>query len=163
VSAVESGDPHGDTRDPHGGLYGPVGLDAVAAAAEGPWQPRIAVRFNGFDAKVARFEGEFAWHVHEDVDEFFLVLDGAVTIMVRERVGSNNSGGDGSDGEMVERGVELGPHDTFVVPRGVEHKPVSPGGASVLMVEPAGTVNVGDRHEELPGHIAASTGTPFGD
>lgn len=133
-------------------LFGPVGLDAVAAAAEGPWQPRIAVRFNGYDAKVARFEGEFPWHVHEEVDEFFLVLDGAVTIMVREPA-------DG--GGLVERAVALGPHDTFVVPRGVEHRPVSPGGASVLMVEPAGTLNVGDRHEELPAHVAATTGTPL--
>ena len=151
-----------------GGLYGPVGLDAVAAAAEGPWQPKIAVRFNGFDAKVARFEGEFAWHVHEDVDEFFLVLDGTVTIMVRERASGDADGGDGSGnvggvGGVVERAVELGPHDTFVVPRGVEHKPVAPGGASVLMVEPAGTVNVGDRHEELPAHISATTGTALGD
>jgi mannose-6-phosphate isomerase-like protein (cupin superfamily) len=136
----------------HDNLHGPVDLDAVAAAAEGPWQPKIAVRFNGFDAKVARFEGEFAWHVHEEVDEFFLVLDGEVTIMVRERIGD----------EVVERGVELGPHDTFVVPRGVEHRPVAPEGASVLMVEPAGTVNVGDRHDELPGHITATTGTPLG-
>lgn len=134
--------------------WGPVGLDAVAAAAEGPWQPRIAVRFNGYDAKVARFEGEFPWHVHEEVDEFFLVLDGAVTIMLREEA---------ADGRVVERGVELGPHDTFVVPRGVGHRPVSPGGASVLMVEPAGTVNVGDRHEELPGHVTATTGAPLPD
>ncbi|HEX4787906.1 MAG TPA: cupin domain-containing protein [Actinospica sp.] len=129
------------------GLNGPVGLDAVA------WQPKIAVRFNGFDAKVARFEGEFAWHVHEEVDEFFLVLAGQVTIMVREL----------ADGAVAERGVELGPHDTFVVPRGVEHRPVAPKGASVLMVEPAGTVNVGDRHEELPAHITATTGALPGD
>jgi mannose-6-phosphate isomerase-like protein (cupin superfamily) len=120
----------------------------VAATAEGPWQPRIAVRFNGYDAKVARFEGAFPWHVHDEIDEFFLVLDGAVTIMLREEAG----------GRVVERGVDLGPHDTFVVPRGVEHRPVSPGGASVLMVEPAGTLNVGDRHEELPGHVTATSG-----
>lgn len=137
--------------------HGPVGLDAVAAAAEGPWQPRIAVRFNGYDAKVARFEGEFPWHVHDEVDEFFLVLEGTVTIMLRERAGGQPGG------RVVERGVELGPHDTFVVPRGVEHRPVSPGGASVLMVEPAGTVNVGDRHEELPGHVTATTGAPLPD
>lgn len=149
-----------------GGRYGPVGLDAVAAAAEGPWQPKIAVRFNGFDAKVARFEGEFAWHVHEEVDEFFLVLDGTVTIMLRERGADDAGAGGGADadgGGVVERAVELGPHDTFVVPRGVEHKPVAPDGASVLMVEPAGTVNVGDRHEELPAHIDATTGALLGE
>jgi mannose-6-phosphate isomerase-like protein (cupin superfamily) len=126
----------------------PVDLDAVAAAAEGPWQPRIAAGFNGFDAKVARFEGEFVWHVHEDVDEFFLVLDGALTILLREN--------------GAERAVELAPHEVYVVPRGVEHKPVARGGASVLMVEPSGTVNVGDRHEALTEGIDATTGRPLG-
>lgn len=124
----------------------PVSLDAVLEAIDAPWQPQIAVQFNGYDARVARFEGEFAWHTHEDIDEFFLILDGEVTILVRE------------DG--VERAVELGAHDTFVVPRGVEHKPVSPGGASVLMVEPTGTVNVGDRHEDLPENVTATVGVP---
>jgi mannose-6-phosphate isomerase-like protein (cupin superfamily) len=71
-----------------------------------------------------------------------------VTIMVRE------------DGR--ERAVPLGPHDTFVVPRGVEHKPVAPKGASVLMVEPTGTVNVGDKHEELPENVTATTGITLG-
>jgi mannose-6-phosphate isomerase-like protein (cupin superfamily) len=150
---VNDANANDDANEKDDALYGPVGLDAVAAAAEGPWQPKIAVQFNGFDAKVARFEGEFAWHVHDEVDEFFLVLDGRVTIMVREQ--------DGAD--LVERGVELGPHDTYVVPRGVEHRPVSPDGASVLMVEPAGTVNVGDRHEELPANVSATAGTRLGD
>lgn len=125
----------------------PVDLDAVAAAAEGPWQPRIAASFNGFDAKVARFEGEFVWHVHENADEFFLVLDGALTILLREN--------------GVQRAVELAPHEVYVVPRGVEHKPTARGGASALMIEPSGTVNVGDRHEALTEGIHATTGTPF--
>lgn len=128
--------------------FGPVNLDKVVDAMDAPWQPRIAVQFNGYDARVAKFEGEFAWHVHDDVDEFFLILEGEVTIMVRE------------DGR--ERAVPLGPHDTFVVPRGVEHKPVAPKGASVLMVEPTGTVNVGDKHEELPENVTATTGITLG-
>ena len=129
------------------GSGAPVDLDEVAAAAEGPWQPRIAASFNGFDAKVARFEGEFVWHVHEDVDEFFLVLDGELTILLREN--------------GIERTVDLAPHEVYVVPRGLEHKPVSRGGASALMVEPSGTVNVGERHEELTEGIGATTGTPL--
>lgn len=125
----------------------PVSLQAVVDAIDAPWQPRIAAQFNGYDAKVARFDGEFTWHVHEQIDEFFLVLEGELTILIRE------------DG--VERAVDLGPHDVFVVPRGVEHKPVAPSGASALMVEPTGTVNVGDSHEELSAGIEATTGMPL--
>ena len=110
--------------------FGPVSLDEVVDAIDAPWQPRIAVQFNGYDARVARFEGEFAWHVHEDVDEFFLILDGEVTILVRE------------DGR--ERAVPLGPHDTFVVPRGVEHKPVADEECWILLFEPASTLNTGN-------------------
>lgn len=135
------------THMPAGSGEPVVDLDALAAAAEGPWQPRIAASFNGFDAKVARFEGEFVWHVHEDVDEFFLVLDGELTILLREN--------------GIERAVDLAPHEVYVVPRGMEHKPVARGGASALMVEPSGTVNAGERHEELTEGIDATTGTPL--
>ncbi len=52
----------------------------------------------------------------------------------------------------------LGQGDTFVVPRGVEHKPTSTG-ASILMFEPSGTVSTGDRYEgELPAHVDSTAG-----
>jgi mannose-6-phosphate isomerase-like protein (cupin superfamily) len=50
----------------------------------------------------------------------------------------------------------------FVVPRGVEHKPSSPAGASILMFEPTGTSTVGDRHDPVPAHVDATTGHPLG-
>ncbi|MBA9004967.1 MULTISPECIES: hypothetical protein [Thermomonospora] len=49
----------------------------------------------------------------------------------------------------------------FVVPRGTEHRPSAPGGASILMFEPSGTLSVGDRHEEIPDHVDATTGHPL--
>jgi mannose-6-phosphate isomerase-like protein (cupin superfamily) len=106
--------------------------------------PRIVARMNDYHVKIAHTAGEHVWHVHEDTDEFFLVLDGQFEIALR-------------DGES-ERTVVLRQGDTFVVPRGTEHKPSSPGGA-ILMFEPAGTSTTGDRHEgELPGHVDSTTG-----
>ena len=89
-------------------------------------------------------QGEHVWHVHDHTDEFFLVLEGGFDITLRD--------GDG------ERTVSLGPGEIFVVPRGTEHKPSSPGG-SILMFEPSGTSTTGDRHEgEIPDHVDSTTG-----
>ncbi|WP_348639676.1 cupin domain-containing protein [Micromonospora sp. MH33] len=79
-------------------------------------------------------------------DEFFLVLDGELRIALR----------DGADG--AEREVVLPRGAVFVVPRGVEHRPSAPDGASILMFEPSGTSSVGERHDEVPGHVDATTG-----
>jgi mannose-6-phosphate isomerase-like protein (cupin superfamily) len=85
------------------------------------------------------------WHVHEDTDEFFLVLDGRFDVSLRDPDGG-------------ERTVELRAGDTFVVPRGTEHRPSSPGG-SILMFEPTGTSSTGDHHEgELPDHVDSTAG-----
>ena len=82
---------------------------------------------------------------HDDTDEFFLVLDGRFDVAWR-------------DADGVERTVELERGDTFVVPRGTEHKPSSPGG-SILMFEPTGTLTTGDRHDgEVPEHVDSTIG-----
>jgi len=87
--------------------------------------------------------------LHDHTDEFFLVLDGAFDITLRD-------GGD-------ERTVRLGPGEIFVVPRGTEHKPSSSGG-SILMFEPSGTSTTGDRHEgEIPAYVDSTTGRAIGD
>jgi mannose-6-phosphate isomerase-like protein (cupin superfamily) len=84
--------------------------------------------------------------VHEDTDEFFLVLRGRFDVSLRD-----------ADGE---RTVHLAEGDVFVVPRGVEHKPSSPGG-SILMFEPATTSTTGDRHDDVPSHVDSTTGHPL--
>ncbi len=99
-----------------------VALDSFAE----PWQPHRLTSINEYDVKVAKFRGEFVWHSHPDTDELFLVVSGRVVIALRDR------------------DVELGPLDTFVVPRGVEHCPRADAGAEVLLFEPQGTVNTGD-------------------
>jgi mannose-6-phosphate isomerase-like protein (cupin superfamily) len=122
----------------------PVNLNQALASFEDIYSPRIVGRVNDYDVKIAHASGEHVWHVHDHTDEFFLVLDGAFDITLRD--------GDG------ERTVRLGPGDIFVVPRGTEHKPSSSGGA-ILMFEPSGTLNIGDRHEgEIPAYVDSTTG-----
>jgi mannose-6-phosphate isomerase-like protein (cupin superfamily) len=127
----------------------PVNLTAALASFDDVYSPRIVTRMNDYDVRVAHVRGEHVWHVHEHTDEFFLVLDGRFDVALR-----------GPDGQV--RTVELGRGDTFVVPRGTEHKPSSPGG-SILMFEPSGTSSTGDRHQgEIPDHVDSTTGHTLG-
>lgn len=124
----------------------PINLDAALASFDDLWSPRIVTRINDYDVRIAKVVGEFVWHAHDDTDEFFLVLDGELTIALRPS----------ADGP--ESAVTLRRGDVYVVPRGTEHRPTSAGGASILMFEPTGTVNVGDHEGDVPEHIARSTG-----
>jgi len=123
----------------------PVNLTKALASFDEIYSPRIVARLNDYDVKIAHTRGEHVWHVHEDTDEFFLILDGRFDIALRD-----------ADGR--ETTVELSRGDIYVVPRGTEHKPSSPGGA-ILMFEPAGTVNTGDRHEgTIPDYVETTAG-----
>ena len=90
------------------------------------WQPRVVGQFNGHDLMVVKVKGEFVWHKHDDTDDFFLVLEGRINIQLRDGV------------------VSLGPGEIFVVPKGVEHRPVADDEAHVLLIEPQGTPNTGN-------------------
>ena len=123
----------------------PVNLHTALATIDEVYSPRIVARVNDYDVRIAHTRGDHVWHVHEHTDEFFLVLDGEFHIIaLREGAG--------------ERTVTLRAGDTFVVPRGTEHRPSSRGG-SILMFEPTGTSTTGDRHEgDLPDHVDSTTG-----
>lgn len=121
----------------------PVNLTSALASFDEVYSPRIVTRMNDYDVRIAHTRGEHLWHVHEHTDEFFLVLDGQFDIALRD---------------PAERTVTLHKGDVFVVPKGVEHKPSSPGG-SILMFEPSGTATTGDRHEgEIPDHVDSTIG-----
>jgi mannose-6-phosphate isomerase-like protein (cupin superfamily) len=123
----------------------PVNVTEALATFDDVYSPRIVARMNDYDVRIAHALGEHLWHVHEDTDEFFLVLDGQFDVALR-------------DAEGAETTVVLRQGDTFVVPKGTEHKPSSPGG-SILMFEPSGTVSTGDRHEgEIPDNVESTTG-----
>ncbi|MEV6235929.1 cupin domain-containing protein [Lentzea sp. NPDC051838] len=122
----------------------PISLGKALASFDALWSPRIVTHVNDYDVRVAKVEGEHIWHVHDDTDEFFLVLDGELRIGLREPAG--------------ERTVVLEQGSAFTVPRGTFHKPSSAAGASILLFEPTGTLTVGDRHDEIPDHVDATTG-----
>ena len=90
------------------------------------WSPKIIAQMNDYHFKIVKVQGEFIWHDHPETDEVFLVLNGQLEILLR-------------DGR-----VHLNEGDMFVVPKGVEHKPVAEQECHILLVEPAGTVNTGD-------------------
>lgn len=104
-----------------------VNLDAKFATFTEHWAPRIVARYNDNDVRIVKVEGEFVWHSHPETDDFFLVLEGVLDIELRDRT------------------VTLNPGEIFVVPRGVEHRPVARHGeVKMIVIEPAGTPNTGD-------------------
>src|SRR5215510_13498444 len=94
------------------------------------WSPRVVGELNGQHVKLVKVQGEFVWHHHEREDELFLVLRGSLQIHLRDRV------------------VTLEEGEFFIVPRGVEHKPIACEEAHVLVFEPDSTLNTGNLRNE---------------
>jgi mannose-6-phosphate isomerase-like protein (cupin superfamily) len=90
------------------------------------WSPRTVAQFNNCDVMVVKVKGEFVWHKHDDTDDFFLVVKGVLDIQLRDRT------------------ITLGPGQMYVVPKGVEHRPVANEEVHLLLIEPTGTPNTGD-------------------
>src|SRR3954469_16675554 len=92
------------------------------------WSPKVVAKLNDYDIKVVKLKGEFVWHDHADTDELFLVLEGRLTIQLRD---------------PDQRTVSLGPGKLHAGPRGIEHCPVAAGDVAAMLIEPVGTVNTG--------------------
>jgi mannose-6-phosphate isomerase-like protein (cupin superfamily) len=90
------------------------------------WSPKIIAQMNDYHFKIVKIQGEFVWHEHSETDEVFIVLKGNLELQFREG------------------NVLLDEGEMFVVPKGLEHKPVAEQECHILLVEPAGTVNTGD-------------------
>ncbi len=95
-------------------------------AIEAFWTPRVAGELNGQLVKFVRLKGEFEWHAHANEDEMFWVLEGLLTIKLRDK------------------DIHIGPSEFFIIPRGVEHKPVCQDECRVMLFEPAATKQYGD-------------------
>ncbi|WP_020387292.1 cupin domain-containing protein [Kribbella catacumbae] len=121
----------------------PIDLRAVLSTFDELWSPRIAARINDYDVRVTHVKGSYIWHVHDTTDEFFLVLEGELSIGLRD---------------PHERVVSLPAGSVFVVPKGIYHRPFSDGGAQIVVIEPAGIPTTGDSHDPLPDHIKTHTG-----
>lgn len=106
--------------------YKPINFEEKFAKFSEQWSPRIIAQMNDYQFKIAKVQGEFVWHDHPETDEVFIVLKGELEIQFRE----------GS--------VRLNEGEMFVVPKGLEHKPVAGQECYILLVEPAGTVNTGN-------------------
>jgi len=106
--------------------HAPIDLTQKLSMFADHWSPKVVARLNDYEIKVVKVQGEFVWHTHHDTDELFLVVDGQLTIQLR-------------DGD-----VTLSKGQLFVVPRGVEHCPVADGEAHAMLIEPVGVVNTGD-------------------
>lgn len=103
-----------------------INLRDKFALFSGHWSPRVIAEMNDYQFKLAKVKGEFVWHAHADTDETFFVVDGELAI------------------EFRDGAVRLGAGEMFVVPKGVEHRPVAIEECCILLVEPRGVVNTGD-------------------
>ncbi len=108
----------------------PINLNQKLSLFTDHWSPRVIAEMNDYQFKLAKLEGEFVWHSHADTDETFLVLEGVLRIDFRDGF------------------VEINAGEMFVVPKGVEHRPVASSEVSVMIVEPRNVVNTGDHETE---------------
>ena len=113
----------------------PINLAEKLAGFTEHWQPRTVAEFNGHDIMVAKVQGEFVWHKHDDTDDLFLVLQGELTI------------------ELRDRSVTLHPGELFVVPKGIEHRPIAKDEVHMLLIESSGTPNTGDPATAAPRRV----------
>jgi mannose-6-phosphate isomerase-like protein (cupin superfamily) len=112
-----------------------VNLAKKLATFSEPFQPRTVAQFNGHDVMVAKLKGEFVWHKHDETDDFFLVLSGHLAIELRDRT------------------IHLDPGELFIVPKGVEHRPVADEEVHLLLMERTGTPNTGDEATAAPRRV----------
>lgn len=90
------------------------------------WSPKTVAQFNGHDIMVVKVKGEFSWHSHDNTDDFFLILKGQLTL------------------ELPGEKIRLKEGELFVVPKGLEHRPIAEEETHLLLIEVSGTPNSGD-------------------
>lgn len=98
------------------------------------WSPKIVGELNGQHVKLAKLKGEFVWHKHDHEDELFFVIKGSFKMEYRDRT------------------VVVNENEFLIVPKGVEHRPVADEEVSIMLFEPASTLNTGDAESELTKH-----------
>ncbi|MGS2719410.1 cupin domain-containing protein [Paraglaciecola aestuariivivens] len=111
--------------------HSPINLKQKLSKFSDHWSPKVVAEMNNYQFKLVKVAGEFVWHNHPDTDEVFIVLEGNLTIEFRDGLVSLTSG------------------EMFVVPKGVEHKPVAEKECQIMIIEPKGVVNTGDTHSQL--------------
>ena len=107
-----------------------INIDQKLSLFNDHWNPRIIGELNKQHVKLAKIKGEFIWHKHDHEDEMFLVLKGTLKIEFRDRT------------ETIRE------NEIIIVPKGVEHKPIAEEEVSIMLFEPATTINTGDLDNE---------------
>jgi len=95
------------------------------------WFPRVIAEMNDYQFKLVKAEGEFVWHKHAETDEVFIVINGVLDIELR-------------DGKVTLESGEM-----FVIPKGVEHRPIAKKECKILLIEPKGVINTGNAGGQL--------------
>lgn len=111
--------------------YKPINFQEKLSKFSDIWSPKIIAEMNDYQFKLVKVQGEFVWHDHPETDEVFIVLDGTLDIEFR-------------DGKVTLESGEM-----YVIPKGVEHKPVAKSECRIMLVEPKGVANTGDTESEL--------------
>ncbi len=110
-------------------LHGPLELidvQKLVDACTDKWWNQTLCQVNDAVVRIGVVEGEYHWHEHNDIDEFFFVMEGHFLIDLKEKI------------------VELAPRQGFVVPKGVRHRPRAPKRCVILMIERADIVPTGN-------------------
>ena len=95
------------------------------------WSPKVLAEMNDYEFKIARIKGEFIWHKHTETDEVFILIEGSMKILLKGKT------------------IQLFEGDLYVVPKGIDHKPVAEKECKVMLVELKGTKNTGSETHKL--------------
>ena len=111
--------------------HSPINFNEKFSKFDEQWQPKVIAEMNDYQFKIARVEGEFVWHIHPETDETFIIIEGSLDLELRDGVVTINAG------------------EMFVIPKGVEHRPIANSECKIMMIEPKGSVNTGDEESSL--------------
>jgi mannose-6-phosphate isomerase-like protein (cupin superfamily) len=123
-------------RPCEGSLKDKINLAEKLSAISDYWSPRTVAQLNNFDVMLVKVKDEFVWHKHDDTDDFFLVLSGVLDIQMRNRT------------------ITLRQGEMYIVPKGIEHRPVAREEVHLLLIEPTGTPNTGNTATAAPRRLA---------
>lgn len=108
-----------------------VNIDQKLSLITGYWDPKIVGELNEQYVKLVKFKGEFVWHKHDNEDEMFFVFKGSFKMEFRDKT------------------IIINENEFIIIPKGIEHKPIAHEEVSVMLFEPAATLNTGDKINEL--------------
>ena len=106
--------------------YYPTNINNKFELFSEQWQPKVIATMNDYEFKIAKIKGEFIWHSHKETDETFIVIKGEIEIEFRDGI------------------VKVKEGEIFVVPAGIEHKPMSKKESQIMLIEPKGVINTGN-------------------